>query len=175
MTKKAGSKCRIAVVTAFGTALLTGVAAQSGGNFTITESVVANGGGASSGPGFSVSGTAGQSAAGLSSSGGAFTVYSGFWKPQLGPSAASVAVSGRAVTADGSGIRNAMLTLTAPDGTWRFARTASFGYYRFDDVNAGETYVLSIAAKRFTFANPTVVISVTDELSGIDFIAEPSL
>ena len=94
------------------------------------------------------------------------------WQLFMPPTAANVSVSGRVKTADGRGIPNAMLTLTAPDGTGQINRTGPFGYYRFDDVTAGETYILSIATKRFTFANPTVVISVTDELTDIDFVAE---
>lgn len=162
---------------AFGFALLAltlvaSAVAQSGGNFAITKSVITSGGGASAGAGFGVSGTIGQPLIGLSSGGGSYTVYSGFWKPAFAATAASTTVSGRVVRSDGNGIPNAVLTLTAFDGTHRTATTATFGYYRFDDVAAGETYILGITAKRFTFANPTLTISVTDELTDIDFVAE---
>ena len=91
----------------------------------------------------------------------------------LAPTAAEVSIGGRVSTADGRGIQNAVLTLTAADGTRRVIRTGSFGYYRFDDVNAGETYILSIASKRFTFASPTILVIAADELTNIDFIARP--
>ncbi|MDQ3490846.1 MAG: hypothetical protein M3449_07260 [Acidobacteriota bacterium] len=57
------------------------------------------------------------------------------------------------------------------DGSTRTARSSSFGYYRFEDVAAGETYILSVSSKRYSFA-PRVV-SALDELSDLDFTAEP--
>ncbi|CAN5547219.1 hypothetical protein BH10ACI3_BH10ACI3_16850 [soil metagenome] len=91
----------------------------------------------------------------------------------LVPSAANVSISGRVVTTDGQGIRNARITLTDAGGYRRTALTAAFGYYRFDEVEVGGTYVVSIASKRFTFFAPTRIISVSDELTDIDFEGEP--
>jgi len=88
----------------------------------------------------------------------------------LAPSAASVSVSGRVLTSDGRGIRNAIVVLTNSQGTSQSARTSSFGYYRFDGVQAGETYVMSVASKQYQFT-PRVV-SVADELTGVDFVAD---
>jgi len=87
----------------------------------------------------------------------------------LAPTAANVGVSGRVVTANGSGVRNALVTLTDTNGVIRSARTSSFGYYRFDDVRAGETYVASVRSKEYQFTPRT--IQVSDELTGVDFIA----
>ena len=54
--------------------------AQTGGNYTITQSVVAGGGGQSSTGGtFSLDGTIGQSVAGGALVGSPFSVTSGFW------------------------------------------------------------------------------------------------
>lgn len=91
----------------------------------------------------------------------------------LAPTAANVSISGRVTTANGRGIRGARLTLTSPDGTRRTTITSTFGYYTFDDVEVGHTYVLGIASKRYTFTNPTRVFSLQDELTGMDFTAEP--
>lgn len=76
-------------------------------------------------------------------------------------------------TANGQGIRNALLTLTSPDGARRTAITSTFGYYAFDGVEVGHTYVLEIASKRYTFANPTRIFSLQDHVTDMDFIAEP--
>lgn len=65
------------------------------------------------------------------------------------PTSANVAVSGSVKTANGSGIRNAVVTLTDLNGNVRRAQTGSFGYYKFDNVEAGQTYVISVSAKRF--------------------------
>ena len=59
---------------------------------------------------------------------------------------------------------------TDPQGSTRTARTASFGYYRFDDVEAGQTYVVGVASKRYVFIPRT--ISVADELTDFDLVAE---
>lgn len=87
------------------------------------------------------------------------------------PTAADVSVEGQVVTADGRGIRNARVTLLMADGTVRSTLTSSFGYYRFEDIPAGQTLVLAVSAKRFRFANPTLVLNAVDSLANVDFVA----
>jgi uncharacterized delta-60 repeat protein len=89
----------------------------------------------------------------------------------LPPSSADVSVGGRVTTADGLGIRNAALTLTGADGTTFTARTGAFGYYRFEEVPSGETYVLTIHSKRYTFNPSTRLITVKDSIDDADFVA----
>lgn len=101
------------------------------------------------------------------------TSLSPFAIVQAPTTAANVAISGRVMTSNGEGIRGARLTLTSPTGAQRTAISSSFGYYRFDDVEAGRTYVLEIGSRRFTFADPTRIFNLQDELTGIDFTAEP--
>jgi hypothetical protein len=147
------------------------VTAQSGGQFAITQSVVAGGGGGPSTGGiFGVTGTAGQASAGVSSSNTPFGVRGGFWQNDLAPTAAGVAVSGRVMTTNGSGLRNAFVTLTNSSGVTISVRTSTFGYYRFEDVAAGQTYIVNVKSKRFTFTPR--IIAVTDELTDVDFIAD---
>jgi hypothetical protein len=86
------------------------------------------------------------------------------------PTAASASVSGRILTADGRGVSNAVVTITDSSGVARRVITGPFGYYRFDDVRVGETYVLDVTAKRYQFTPRTV--SVLDELTDVDFIAQ---
>lgn len=87
------------------------------------------------------------------------------------PTAAGVSVSGRTVTAGGNGIRNVLVTLVEANGTVHTTVTGSFGYYRFDDIEAGQSAILTIYGKRHTFANPVRFISVSEKLSDVDFIA----
>ena len=161
-----------------GSALLSGITAgqvASGGQFTLDQSVLATGGGTSAGGSLKVEGTAGQSTAGQKATASAYSVHAGFWNPApLGPSAASVPISGRVLTADGRGIRNAAIVVSAVDGTIRRAFTGSLGYFRFDEIAVGETYVISVSSKRFQFAAPTSIISVQDEISDVTFIALPN-
>ena len=91
----------------------------------------------------------------------------------LNPTAANAPVSGRVTTADGSGIRNVRVSLTDQSGNVRSALTNAFGYYRFEGIEAGQTVVISIAAKRYVFANSTRIVTVQEELADIDFTAEP--
>jgi hypothetical protein len=58
---------------------VSAVAAQSGGSFTITKSVIAGGGGRATGGIFTLDGTIGQPIAGTQSAGATFTLISGFW------------------------------------------------------------------------------------------------
>jgi hypothetical protein len=56
--------------------------AQSGGSYAIPRTVVASGGGASSGGGFELRGTAGQPEPNATAAtGGSFEVRGGFWRP----------------------------------------------------------------------------------------------
>ena len=146
----------------------------SGGQFTLVQTVTATGGGSMAGGAFAVDGTSGQSIAGQRAAAGLSSIHAGFWNgPPLSTTAAGVTVSGRVQTEYGSGIRNVRVTLVPATGPRREVVTGSFGYFQFEDVAVGETYILSVAAKRYQFAAPVRVITVTDEISGLDFTADP--
>ncbi len=100
------------------------------------------------------------------------TSFSPFAVAQVAPSAATASISGRVSTSNGSGIRGASVSLTNSNGEVFRTVTGSFGYYRFENLPVGETYILSISAKRYSFANPTRVINLNDELANADFIVE---
>lgn len=88
------------------------------------------------------------------------------------PTAALVSVSGRVTTSGGQGIRNVSVSLTDSEGDVRRAVTNSFGKYRFDDVEAGQTVILGVASKRYAFTNPTRVLMVVDDIADADFVAD---
>lgn len=152
--------------------LFSVINAQSGGTYTITQNVVAGGGSNSaSGGQYTVAGTIGQSIAGQNAGGGTYGVHSGFWTPQpQGPTAALVTVSGRVQTADKTGIRSVVVTLTDSSGIVRTTITGSFGYFRFDDIAVGETYIMSVSAKRSRFDQPALVLNLTESRDDIVFI-----
>ena len=89
----------------------------------------------------------------------------------LAPTAAAT-VSGRVLTPEGRGLRNARVSLTDQSGNSRTALTGMFGYFRFEEVAAGETYVVTINSKRYRFEPQ--VISVMEELTELNFIGQPS-
>lgn len=145
--------------------------AQTGGIFQIESSSVASGGGKSSGGNFLLDATAGQTLAGGRVQGSQFSIQNGFWTSNFAPTAASVSIGGRVTTFSGQGIQNVRVMLTALNGETKFSITGSFGFYRFDDVEVGETYILTVFSKRFVFTNPTQIISVSEELNNLDFVA----
>ena len=144
----------------------------AGGTFALEKSVTAGGGAKKEVAPLGEHGTTGQAAAGVKSTGGSFALYSGFWTPDdFAPTASSVVVGGRILTAAGQGIRNVQVTIRFPTGETRTTLSSSFGYYRFSDIPSGEIYVISVAAKKYTFANPTQIRTVQDDLQDVDFTA----
>ena len=88
------------------------------------------------------------------------------------PTSANAAVSGSVKNASGSGIKNASVTLTDINGNIRRVQTGSFGFYKFENVAAGQTYVISISAKRFTFAQSSRTLPVNEDAGNVDFVAQ---
>ena len=88
------------------------------------------------------------------------------------PTAAGVTVSGRVITPEGYGLRNAIVTITDSTGMIRTARTSSFGYYTLAGIEVGGTYVMSVGSKRYTFTPRT--LTVNDAMTDVDFIAQGS-
>lgn len=94
-------------------------------------------------------------AAGKTWNGSAFDFAIARFQNELIPTAATAAVSGRVTTADGRGIRNAIVTITDKGGLDRAATTATFGYIRFDSVPVGgHTLLRSNQAFGVRFAVP---------------------
>jgi len=92
----------------------------------------------------------------------------------LGSTAASASVSGRVTTSSGNGIRNARVTITGGSLTEPIVRTTgSFGYYAVEGLQAGETYVVTVMSRRYTFSAPSRVISLVDNVLDADFVADP--
>lgn len=89
------------------------------------------------------------------------------------PTAGMVTVGGRAVSSTGRGIKNVIIQMTDTNGNVRTAVTSAFGYYRFTDVAAGETYIFMAKGKRFTFNQPTQVLNATEDTMNVNFVAIP--
>lgn len=90
----------------------------------------------------------------------------------LSPSASYSMLSGRVTTASGAGIRNTLVTVSGGNlSEPRIAATGSFGYYTFDGLEAAQSYIVTVSAKRFTFENPTVLVNLDQDLTDVDFTA----
>ena len=89
----------------------------------------------------------------------------------LVPSAAGVTIGGRVTTPDGQPVYGARITMFDIEGNIRTAMTNSFGYYRFEDVAAGETYVFSGSAKRYSLVTKYSLYTAEEDFSDLDFVA----
>lgn len=90
--------------------------------------------------------------------------------PCAAPTAASVSVSGRVSNGKNVPVSKASVTLTDSNGTTRTALTSPFGYYKFEDVAAGQTVILSTSAKGYQFASRA--LTVNENVEDLDFSAQ---
>jgi hypothetical protein len=84
------------------------------------------------------------------------------------PTAASVTVAGRVLSAAGQPIGNATVILVTNDNVFE-VKSSPLGYYQFDNVPAGQNYVLQAKAKQHSFA--PLLVSVADPTLNLDLFA----
>lgn len=85
------------------------------------------------------------------------------------PTAGTTTISGRVLNGK-SGVPNAQVYILGQNGIMKTATTNSLGFYRFDEIEVGQTYVVSATSKLFQFESK--VISVLQEVLDADFIAD---
>jgi hypothetical protein len=90
----------------------------------------------------------------------------------LGPTAASVTVSGKVTNYQGRGIRNVLITMTDSAGRVQMAQTTAFGYYKFESVAVGETVTITAKARRFRFVQSSIVRTTNESVADADFVSE---
>lgn len=166
---------RFLILTAVSILFSVRIFGQAGGDYAITQSVIASGGGQSANGGAAIEGTLGQPLAGRALNGNPFAVTSGFWNfTPLAPTASTASISGRILTAESGGVRNVIISLTGlSGGRARTARSTTFGFYRFENIPVGETYILTVQTKRFVFLPDTRIVTLLDDLTDVDFTAQP--
>ncbi|HLM59977.1 MAG TPA: hypothetical protein VK308_04185, partial [Pyrinomonadaceae bacterium] len=98
------------------------------------------------------------------------TVTNGAFRVSGGPTAAMVSISGTVITPQQIGADRMQVTLTDMQGNRRTAQTTRLGTFRFTNVTAGETYILTVSSKRYTYAPQ--VITVTEDLTELVFTAQ---
>ena len=143
----------------------------SGGQFTLNQSVIANGGGTGSGGTITVSGTTGQSVAAAQSAAGPLALAHGFWNELSVPAAPVISIGGRIQTSDGTGVKNARLTLTPSNGIPAVVLSSSFGLFRFDNLAPGDTFTIRITSKRFRFPDAIRIVTPTQTITDMNFVA----
>ncbi len=76
----------------------------------------------------------------------------------INAAAPMVTVSGRVVTPEGLGLRNAIVAMTDENGVKRTVTTSSFGIFSHENVPGNETYIIGVSSKRYRFAVQVVNI-----------------
>ena len=114
--------------------------------------------------------TTDQRGAGFARQFGSANVDIGAFETQVAPTSAAVLIAGRVFAPDGRALKNARVILTDSQGNARTALSTSFGYFRFDAVEIGQTYMLSVSSKLYTF-EPQIV-QVFEEITELNLIAQ---
>lgn len=83
--------------------------------------------------------------------------------------AAGVTVTGR-ITARGRGLASAIVYMTDRNGNAKTARTDRFGFYRFDEVETGQTYIFNVYSRQYQFN--TQIVTITENLDDLNFTAQ---
>ncbi len=89
------------------------------------------------------------------------------------PTSANVSISGRVLTADGRGVPFALVSISGPDIVARTARANPFGHFRFTELTNGKSYIVSVSPKSVNIAVPSRMITLNEDVTDFDFIAEP--
>lgn len=81
------------------------------------------------------------------------------------PTSANVSIGGRVLTSGGNGLRNAEVILTDSNGNSRTEVSSSFGYFRFENIEAGRTYIIGIRSKKYQFIPQ--ILNVSEDVAGL--------
>lgn len=78
-----------------------------------------------------------------------------------------VSLSGRILDPEGRGLNGAVVRISNDQGRSWLTRTSTLGYYRFDELDPGRTYIVDVKSRRNTF-NPRV-IQLFDSVADFNF------
>lgn len=99
------------------------------------------------------------------------TVDFGFMLP---PTSAGIIVAGRVVDPSGRGLPRVKVTITNPQtSAVKTVITNSFGYFSFSDLEAGDSYVVSVSAKAYNFDPDTQFIKAYSSINNVLFTSSP--
>jgi len=87
--------------------------------------------------------------------------------------AANESVSGRVTDAFGTGLSRAQVTIqNLSNGATQTVSTNSFGNYRFEDLPSGDSYIVTVAHRKYTFSNNSQIFTLSDAIENLDFTAD---
>jgi hypothetical protein len=82
------------------------------------------------------------------------------------PASTGFSLSGRVMTPDGGGLRNAQVIVVGEDGSRTAVPTSSMGYYNIGDLPT-QKYTVSVSSRRYRFASREVELN--SSLANVDF------
>jgi hypothetical protein len=86
----------------------------------------------------------------------------------LAPTAARVSVGGRVTNDNGYGLKGVRIVLTDSAGHTSVTLSSSFGYYKFEGLEVGQTVILSVTSRRYVFDQSVRVESLLDQINALD-------
>jgi uncharacterized repeat protein (TIGR01451 family) len=89
----------------------------------------------------------------------------------LAPTGASVTVTGQVFGMNGRGLFGATVVLIEANGSVHYSQTNPFGYYRFADLEAGQTVIVNVSHKNNSFAPQ--ILNLNGEYVNQNFAAQP--
>lgn len=90
------------------------------------------------------------------------------------PSSAPVILSGRVISSGFRPLSGARITVMGGGIVQpRSVTVNGFGFYRFEGLEAGQTYIVSVSARGAVFDDPIRVVSLDTDLTDLDFYALP--
>jgi uncharacterized delta-60 repeat protein len=92
-------------------------------------------------------------------------LVSRYLNPTLAPYAS---ISGRVVTPDGRGLRNALVSITDQEGSSVSVNTSSLGYFSVEGLGTGKMYQVSVVSKRYRFESKTLQLNAN--LANVEFM-----
>lgn len=91
------------------------------------------------------------------------------------PSSAGAVIEGRVLTSKGQGISRVSVELTGGDLSNPIrVFTDPAGAYRFENISIGHAYIITVNSKKFSFASPSRVVTLQDNLTEFNFVADRS-
>lgn len=81
--------------------------------------------------------------------------------------AANASIGGQVTNQTGRAVSKASVEIIDQQGERRRTLTNTFGYYNFDDVQTGQTYIVRVKSKKSSVER---VVTVNDSISDLDFV-----
>ncbi len=92
----------------------------------------------------------------------------------VAPTAGTASIEGSVISSSGRRLKGITVTLqNASSSIFKTAITNGFGYYRFEDLEVGDFYVMSVRNKRYNFENSPLAFTLNEDFAPVAFVGTP--